>query len=44
VANVQGVVSATINPDDPNFNLFNTTGHYQAGSAAEVISSAMVAS
>ncbi|MFY9558935.1 MAG: DUF5916 domain-containing protein [Terriglobales bacterium] len=36
-ASVQGVVSATINPDDPNFNLFNTTGHYQAGSAAEVI-------
>ena len=37
VTTVQGVVSATINPDDPNFNLFNTTGHYQAGSAGEVI-------
>jgi len=37
VASVQGVISATINPDDPNFNLFNTTGHYQAGSAGEVI-------
>ena len=36
-ASVQGVVSATINPDDPNFNLFNTTGQYQAGSAGEVI-------
>ncbi len=36
-ANVQAVVSATINPDDPNFNLFNTHGQYQAGSAAEVI-------
>lgn len=37
VASVQGVFSATINPDDPNFNLFDTTGHYQAGSAGEVI-------
>jgi Domain of unknown function (DUF5916) len=36
-ASVQGVVSATINPTDDFFNLFNTTGHYQAGSAAEVI-------
>jgi len=36
-ANVQAVVSATINPDDANFNLFNTHGQYQAGSAAEVI-------
>jgi hypothetical protein len=36
-ANVQGVFSATINPDDPNFNLFNTNGRYQAGSAGSVI-------
>src|SRR5262249_2627446 len=36
-ASVQGVISATINPDDPNFNLFDTHGQYQAGSAAEVI-------
>jgi hypothetical protein len=37
LASVQGVFSATINPDDPNFNLFSTTGNYQAGSAGEVI-------
>ena len=37
MANVQGVFSATINPDDPNFNLFNTNGQYQAGSAGSVI-------
>jgi len=37
VASAQAVVSATINPDDPNFNLFSTTGHYQAGSAGEFI-------
>jgi hypothetical protein len=36
-ASVQGVVSATINPDDDFFNLFDTHGRYQAGSAAEVI-------
>ena len=36
-ASVQGAYSATINPDDPFFNLFNTTGHYQAGTAAEVL-------
>src|SRR5262249_47902320 len=36
-ASVQGVFSATINPDDDNFDLFNTHGAYQAGSAAEVI-------
>ena len=36
-ASAQAVVSATINPDDPNFNLFSTTGQYQAGSAGEVI-------
>jgi len=36
-ANVQGVFSATINPPDDIFNLFNTTGAYQAGSAAEVV-------
>ena len=35
VATVQGVVSSTLNPaDDP---IFNTTGAYQAGSAAEAI-------
>ena len=37
VANVQAVMAATINPDDPNFNLFGTNGAYQAGSAGEVI-------
>jgi hypothetical protein len=36
-ASVQAAVSATINPSDDNFNLFNTTGAYQAGSAAEVL-------
>ena len=36
VAGVQGAISATINPSDPLFNLFSTTGSYQAGSAAEV--------
>ncbi len=36
-ANIQGMISATINPDDPNFNLFDTHGQYQAGSAGEVI-------
>jgi hypothetical protein len=36
-ANVQGVFSATINPSDDNFNLFDTNGTYQAGSAAAVI-------
>ncbi len=36
-ASVQGVFSATINPDDPYFNLFNTSGRYQAGSAGEVV-------
>ena len=37
VASAQGAISATINPSDPLFNMFNTTGAYQAGSAAEVI-------
>jgi hypothetical protein len=37
VASAQGAISATINPEDPNFNLFNTTGQYQSGSAAEAI-------
>ena len=37
VAAVQGAYSATINPEDPLFNLFNTKGYYQAGTAAEVI-------
>jgi hypothetical protein len=36
VASAQGVISATINPADSIFNLFGTTGSYQAGSAAEV--------
>ncbi len=36
VAGVQGAISATINPADPIFNLFNTSGRYQAGTAAEV--------
>ena len=30
VANVQAVMAATINPNDPNFNLFGTNGAYQA--------------
>ena len=37
VASAQGAISATINPSDPLYNAFNTTGSYQAGSAAEVI-------
>jgi uncharacterized protein DUF5916 len=37
VAAVQGAYSATINPSDDFFNLFNTTGTYQAGTAAEFI-------
>jgi len=37
VASAQGAISATINPSDPLFNQFNTTGAYQAGSAAEAI-------
>lgn len=37
VADVQGVYSATMNPSDPLFNMFNTTGGNQTGSAAEVI-------
>lgn len=37
VASFQGAYSATINPADPNFNLFNTTGQYQAGSAGSVV-------
>ena len=36
VATLQGAISATINPSDALFNMFNTTGAYQAGSAAEV--------
>jgi hypothetical protein len=35
--NAQGVFSATINPQDPTFNQFNTTGTYQSGNAAEVV-------
>jgi hypothetical protein len=31
------VFSATINPDDPNFNLFDTSGRYQPGTAGSVI-------
>jgi len=34
---LQAAFSGTINPQDDNFNLFNTTGLYQAGSAAEVV-------
>jgi hypothetical protein len=33
----QGVLSATINPNQGVFNQFNTTGGYQAGNAAEVV-------
>ena len=36
-ANVQGAYSATLNPSDPVFNMFNTTGANQTGTAAEVI-------
>ncbi len=36
-ANLQGAYSATVNPSDPLFNQFNTTGTNQAGTAAEVI-------
>ena len=36
-ANLQGVYSATVNPSDPLFNQFNTTGANQTGSAAEAI-------
>ncbi len=36
-ANVQGVYSATVNPPDPLYNQFNTSGENQTGSAAEVI-------
>jgi len=36
-ANLQGAFSATINPPDDIFNMFGTTGRYQAGSAAEVV-------
>ena len=37
VASAQGAISATINPQDAFFNMFNTTGRYQAGTAAEVV-------
>ncbi len=36
-ANVQAAYSATVNPSDPLFNQFNTTGTNQTGSAAEAI-------
>jgi len=36
-ANLQGVYSATVNPADPLFNQFGTTGGNQAGTAAEVL-------
>ncbi|MGH9642599.1 MAG: hypothetical protein ACRD3Q_09240, partial [Terriglobales bacterium] len=36
-ANLQAAYSATINPPDPYFNMFNTTGQNQVGTAAEVI-------
>jgi Domain of unknown function (DUF5916) len=35
--NAQGVLSATINPNQGVFNQFNTTGGYQAGNAAEFV-------
>ena len=35
--NAQGVLSATINPNQGVFNQFNTTGGYQSGSAAEFV-------
>jgi Domain of unknown function (DUF5916) len=35
VANLQAAISSTINPPDELFNSFNTTGFYQAGTAAE---------
>jgi len=35
--NLQAAYSATINPSDPLFNMFNTTGGNQAGTAAEMI-------
>jgi hypothetical protein len=37
LATVQGTYSATINPDDPNFNLFDTHGQNQTGSAGSVV-------
>jgi Domain of unknown function (DUF5916)/Carbohydrate family 9 binding domain-like len=37
VASAQAAYSATINPSDPLYNMFNTTGSYQSGSAAEVV-------
>ncbi len=37
VANAQLAYSATINPADPTFNQFGTTGQYQAGTAAELL-------
>jgi hypothetical protein len=37
VATLQAAYSATINPPDSFFNMFNTTGANQAGSAAEVV-------
>ncbi len=36
-ANVQGAYSATVNPSDAVFNMFNTTGGNQTGTAAEVV-------
>jgi hypothetical protein len=35
--NAQEVFSATLNPQDPTFNQFNTTGTYQSGNASEVV-------
>ena len=35
--NAQEVFSATLNPRDPTFNQFNTSGTYQSGNAAEVL-------
>ena len=36
-ANLQAAYSATVNPPDPLFNMFGTTGGNQTGTAAEVI-------
>ncbi len=37
VADLQAAISATINPPDELFNSFQTTGFYQAGTAAEAV-------
>ena len=37
VASAQAAYSATVNPADPSFNMFNTTGTNQVGTAAELV-------